>query len=150
MRAILVAAAIAGLASAAAQAQGHRPLSSGDRRGHTSRNLSIVLTLGTIAAGAQLSRTGSPPTKKGDEAQLLPPLRNGETAQLHDPKIEDKETRPPPRYNEGTPIEAMQNASCCSRVTLLQWLGQANQSCHPLIQYSRAARRPPARFCLPM
>ena len=44
------------------------------------------------------------------EAQLLPPLRNGETAQLHDPKIEDKETRPPPRYNEGTLIEAMQNA----------------------------------------
>ncbi len=42
--------------------------------------------------------------------QLLPPLRNGETAQLHDPKIEDKETRPPPRYNEGTLIEAMQNA----------------------------------------
>ena len=48
--------------------------------------------------------------EKGDEAQLLPPLRNGETAQLHDPKIEDKETRPPPRYNEGTLIEAMQNA----------------------------------------
>ena len=42
---------------------------------------------------------------------MLPPLRNGETGQLHDPKIEDKETRPPPRYNEGTLIEAMQNAS---------------------------------------
>ena len=41
---------------------------------------------------------------------MLPPLRNGEIAQLHDPKIEDKETRPPPRYNEGTLIEAMQNA----------------------------------------
>ena len=41
---------------------------------------------------------------------MLPPLRNGETAQLHDPKIENKETRPPPRYNEGTLIEAMQNA----------------------------------------
>ena len=41
---------------------------------------------------------------------MLPPLRNGETTQLHDPKIEDKETRPPPRYNEGTLIEAMQNA----------------------------------------
>ena len=41
---------------------------------------------------------------------MLPPLRNGEAAQLHDPKIEDKETRPPPRYNEGTLIEAMQNA----------------------------------------
>ena len=51
-----------------------------------------------------------PPDEKSDEAQLLPPLRNGETAQLHDPKIEDKETRPPPRYNAGTLIEAMQNA----------------------------------------
>ena len=51
-----------------------------------------------------------PADEKDDEAQLLPPLRNGETTQLHDPKIEDKETRPPPRYNEGTLIEAMQNA----------------------------------------
>jgi DNA topoisomerase-3 len=51
-----------------------------------------------------------PADEKGDEAQLLPPLRDGETAQLRDPKIEDKETRPPPRYNEGTLIEAMQNA----------------------------------------
>jgi DNA topoisomerase-3 len=51
-----------------------------------------------------------PADEKGDEAQLLPALRDGETAQLQDPKIEDKETRPPPRYNEGTLIEAMQNA----------------------------------------
>jgi DNA topoisomerase-3 len=51
-----------------------------------------------------------PADEKGEKAQLLPPLRNGETAQLHDAKIEDKETRPPPRYNEGTLIEAMQNA----------------------------------------
>src|SRR5437588_6766054 len=51
-----------------------------------------------------------PADEKGDEAQLLPPLRDGETAQLQDPKIEDKETRPSPRYNEGTLIEAMQNA----------------------------------------
>src|SRR5471030_1004022 len=51
-----------------------------------------------------------PADEKGDEAQLLPPLRDGETAQLQDPKIENKETRPPPRYNEGTLIEAMQNA----------------------------------------
>src|SRR5205823_11075380 len=50
-----------------------------------------------------------PVDEKGDEAQLLPPLRNGETAQLQDPRIENKETRPPPRYNEGTLIEAMQN-----------------------------------------
>lgn len=51
-----------------------------------------------------------PADEKGDESQLLPLLHNGETAQLQDPKIEDKETRPPPRYNEGTLIEAMQNA----------------------------------------
>src|SRR6266481_1280030 len=51
-----------------------------------------------------------PADEKGDDAQLLPALRNGETAQLETPTIEDKETRPPPRYNEGTLIEAMQNA----------------------------------------
>jgi DNA topoisomerase III len=51
-----------------------------------------------------------PADEKGDAAQSLPPLRNGETAHLQDLKIEDKETRPPPRYNEGTLIEAMQNA----------------------------------------
>ena len=51
-----------------------------------------------------------PADEKYDESQYLPPLHNGETAQLQDPKIEDKETRPPPRYNEGTLIEAMQNA----------------------------------------
>ena len=51
-----------------------------------------------------------PADEKGDDAQLLPALRNGEIAQLENPTIEDKETRPPPRYNEGTLIEAMQNA----------------------------------------
>ena len=30
--------------------------------------------------------------EKDDEAHLLPPLRNGETGRLRDPKIEDKET----------------------------------------------------------
>ncbi|NNE82543.1 MAG: DNA topoisomerase III [Alphaproteobacteria bacterium] len=48
--------------------------------------------------------------EKGEGAQLLPALRNGEVAELHNPTIEDKETRPPPRYNEGTLIEAMRNA----------------------------------------
>ena len=41
---------------------------------------------------------------------MLPVMKNGETAQLQNPEVEDKETRPPPRYNEGTLIEAMQNA----------------------------------------
>ena len=51
-----------------------------------------------------------PAEEKGDGAQLLPALRDGEGAKLQAPTIEDKETRPPPRYNEGTLIEAMQNA----------------------------------------
>ena len=51
-----------------------------------------------------------PAEEKGEEAQALPVLRDGETARLCDPEIEDKETRPRPRYKEGTLIEAMQNA----------------------------------------
>ena len=51
-----------------------------------------------------------PSSEKGDDAALLPPLRDGETAQLHNADIENKETRPPSRFNEGTLIEAMQNA----------------------------------------
>ncbi len=51
-----------------------------------------------------------PADEKGDGAALLPPMRNGEPARLHDPTVETKETKPPPRYNEGTLIEAMQNA----------------------------------------
>jgi DNA topoisomerase-3 len=51
-----------------------------------------------------------PAEEKGEAAQLLPALRHGETASLRDAAVEDKETRPPPRYNEGTLIEAMQNA----------------------------------------
>lgn len=51
-----------------------------------------------------------PAEEKGEDAQLLPSLRQGETARLRDAKVEERETRPPPRYNEGTLIEAMQNA----------------------------------------
>ena len=70
------------------------------------------------AAGRQAIELGwraafpdwQPAEEKGDEAQLLPALRLGETAALSDPLVEDKETRPPSRYNEGTLIDAMQNA----------------------------------------
>jgi len=51
-----------------------------------------------------------PSEERGEDAQLLPGLRDGEAAALLDPAVEDKETRPPPRYNEGTLIDAMQNA----------------------------------------
>ena len=52
----------------------------------------------------------TPAEEKGDEAQLLPALQDGEAAVLSDPAVDAKETRPPPRYNEGTLIDAMQNA----------------------------------------
>ncbi len=52
----------------------------------------------------------TPANEKGDDAQLLPVMKHGEVAQLKNSKVEDKETRPPPRYNEGTLIEMMQNA----------------------------------------
>ncbi|MBP0445331.1 DNA topoisomerase III [Roseomonas sp. SSH11] len=51
-----------------------------------------------------------PAEERGEDAQLLPQLRHGEPARLQDAEVEAKETRPPPRYNEGTLIEAMQNA----------------------------------------
>jgi DNA topoisomerase-3 len=51
-----------------------------------------------------------PAEERGDDAQLLPTLRDGETTQLNNPVVESKETRPPPRYHEGTLIDAMQNA----------------------------------------
>ena len=44
------------------------------------------------------------------DGQMLPSLRDGEPTSLSDPKVETKETQPPPRYNEGTLIEAMANA----------------------------------------
>ena len=51
-----------------------------------------------------------PADEKGDGGLLLPAMRDGETARLHNPTVETKETKPPPRYSEGTLIEAMQNA----------------------------------------
>ncbi|MBX9945069.1 MAG: DNA topoisomerase III [Reyranella sp.] len=51
-----------------------------------------------------------PADEKGDGGQLLPAMRDGEAARLLNPTVETKETKPPPRYNEGTLIEAMQNA----------------------------------------
>lgn len=45
-----------------------------------------------------------------DAEQTLPPLENGDMATLSRPKVEAKKTQPPPRYNEGTLVDAMQNA----------------------------------------
>lgn len=61
-----------------------------------------------------------PASEKSDDAQVLPIMTNSEAATLHDPKVEAKETRPPPRYNEGSLIEAMQNAWRFVEDTLLR------------------------------
>ena len=46
----------------------------------------------------------------GEAEQVLPPLADGETALLSGARVEEKRTQAPPRYNEGTLIDAMQNA----------------------------------------
>jgi DNA topoisomerase-3 len=51
-----------------------------------------------------------PAEERGEDAQPLPALRHGEVVRLSEAEVEDKETRPPPRYNEGTLVEAMQGA----------------------------------------
>ena len=57
-------------------------------------------------------RKGDKGDKVGDDdaSQALPPLSNGEMASLSRPKVQEKKTVPPPRYNEGTLVDAMQNA----------------------------------------
>ena len=52
-------------------------------------------------------------SEKGGEVepeQTLPPLIDGQTATLTHPSVQAKQTQPPPRYNEGTLVDAMQNA----------------------------------------
>jgi DNA topoisomerase III len=67
----------------------------------------IPLKLGWKAAyGAMMPDEN----KENDAEQTLPALANGESATLSDPKVEAKNTQPPPRYSEGTLVEAMQNA----------------------------------------
>ena len=53
---------------------------------------------------------GGDPEAAKETEQRLPTLTDGEEAVLREPKIENKRTIPPPRYNEGTLIDAMQNA----------------------------------------
>ena len=42
--------------------------------------------------------------------QTLPALLDGQHATLTQPRVQAKQTQPPPRYNEGTLVDAMQNA----------------------------------------
>lgn len=66
---------------------------------------------------AKKPKTESKEAKEKDEpeddeegATTLPPLTNGEMAKLKDAKLMALQTKPPPRYNEGGLIAAMQDA----------------------------------------
>ena len=50
------------------------------------------------------------PDVEAEAEQTLPSPSDGETAILSEPRVEAKRTQPPPRYNEGTLVDAMQNA----------------------------------------
>ncbi len=52
----------------------------------------------------------SEPDAVDETEQTLPPLTDGEMARLTEPRIDEKRTQAPPRFNEGTLIDAMQNA----------------------------------------
>ncbi len=58
-----------------------------------------------VYTGAEQSNQPEP-----ENEQILPPIKDGDIAALSDAKVEAKRTQPPPRYNEGTLIDAMQNA----------------------------------------
>lgn len=67
----------------------------------------IPLKLGWKAAFGSAESDGKP---EEETEQTLPPLTDGEPATLSHPKVEAKRTQAPPRYNEGTLVDAMQNA----------------------------------------
>ena len=67
----------------------------------------IPLKLGWKAAFGSAESDGKP---EEETEQTLPPLTDSESATLSDPKVEAKRTQAPPRYNEGTLVDAMQNA----------------------------------------
>ncbi len=48
--------------------------------------------------------------KEKEQDQTLPHVSDGEQATLSRPRVQTKKTKPPPRYSEGTLIDAMQNA----------------------------------------
>jgi DNA topoisomerase-3 len=46
----------------------------------------------------------------GDESAELPPLEQGQTVRCATAELEDKQTKPPPRYSEATLLSAMETA----------------------------------------
>jgi DNA topoisomerase-3 len=59
--------------------------------------------------GATEPEPEKPKDGDAEAEQTLPQLTNGERATLTHPRVEAKKTQPPPRYNEGTLVDTMQN-----------------------------------------
>jgi len=78
----------------------------------------VPLVLGWKAVFATDPKDKTEPSDKNAEAAAnddgeeieLPPLTDGEAATLTEPTVDAKQTQPPPRYNEGGLISAMQDA----------------------------------------
>jgi DNA topoisomerase III len=71
----------------------------------------IPLVQGWKAAfGAADAEPGREKEGEAETEQTLPQLVDGRQATLTQPRVQAKQTQPPPRYNEGTLVDAMQNA----------------------------------------
>ena len=71
----------------------------------------IPLVQGWKAAfGAAEPESGREKEEETESEQALPQLVDGQSATLTDPRVQAKQTQPPPRYSEGTLVDAMQNA----------------------------------------
>ena len=71
----------------------------------------IPLVQGWKAAfGAADPEPGREKEGEAETEQTLPQLVDGQQATLTQPRVQAKQTQPPPRYNEGTLVDAMQNA----------------------------------------
>ena len=80
----------------------------------------------SVAARLESRLSGVDPDGEAESEQTLPSLSDGETAILSDPRVEAKRTQPPPRYNEGTLVDAMQNAwRFVEDPALREWLKEA-------------------------
>ena len=80
-------------------------------RGGVPRRRSHSVDAG-LEGGVRCGRARTEREKEGEAEteQTLPQLVDGQNATLTQPRVQAKQTQPPPRYNEGTLVDAMQNA----------------------------------------
>jgi DNA topoisomerase-3 len=65
---------------------------------------------GSAEPEPEKGKDGKEKDEDADRDQELPQITSGQSAKLQRPKMQAKKTQPPPRYGEGTLVDAMQNA----------------------------------------